>query len=94
MNADFTARRIATPTELSFACVFGLPPVLAHILAEMFEGKPVRAMRTHIHRLRAALTAEAIDTTEAGYSLTEVGDGECRQALSDFRAWVTGREAA
>jgi hypothetical protein len=89
-----SARRIATPTELAFSTIFGLQPHLAHLLADMFAGAAVRAMRTQVHKLRAALTEEAIDTTSDGYSLTEVGKGECDQALVDFRAWIEGEKAA
>jgi hypothetical protein len=89
-----SARRIATPTELAFSCMFGLQPLLASLLAQMFAGAAVKALRTHIHRLRQALTEEAIDTTSDGYALTEVGQGECEQALVDFRAWIEGERAA
>lgn len=89
-----SARRIASPTELAFSTIFGLQPHLAHTLAAMFAGESVTTLRTHIHRLRAALSSEAIDTTDAGYSLTEVGQEECEQALADFRAWVNERSAA
>jgi hypothetical protein len=88
------ARRIATPTELGFSVMFGLQPQLAAALASLFAGQTVRTHRTYIARLRAALTAEAIDTTEAGYRLTEVGVGECEAALADFRDWVTSDRSA
>lgn len=88
MNTLPSARRIATPTELAFSTIFGLQPHLAHVLASMFVGDEVRVLRTHIHRLRAALTEEAIDTTTQGYRLTDVGMVECTGALADFRAWI------
>jgi hypothetical protein len=76
--------------------MFGLQPALANLLATMFDGESVTALRTHIHRLRSALTDEAIDTLPAGgYCLTEIGMVECEGALDDFRAWVlAGRAAA
>ena len=90
-----SARRIATPTELAFSTMFGLQPALANLLATMFDGESITALRTHIHRLRAALTEEAIDTLPAGgYCLTEIGVDECEKALTDFRAWVNERTAA
>lgn len=94
MNTVPSARRIATPTELAFSTIFGLQPCLANILASMFAGDQVRTLRTHIHKLRSALTEEAIDTTPAGYALTDVGMVECREALADFRAWVSEGERA
>lgn len=93
MNLIPSARRIATPTELGFSVMFGLRPSVAAILAEMFEGAHVRALRTHVHSLRAALSEEAIDTTEAGYALTAEGRAECESALTDFRSWVIGEAA-
>ena len=95
MNTLPSARRIATPTELAFSAMFGLQPALAHALAVMFAGETITAMRTTIHRLRAALTDEAVDTLPEGYRLTEVGHEECNQAIQEFRAWVIeGRTAA
>lgn len=92
MNLAPSARRIATPTELAFSCMYGLPPSLASILAAMFAGETVRPMKMQIHRLRAALDAEAVDRSEQGYYLTEVGVAECRKALVDFRQWVAAAE--
>lgn len=89
-----SARRIATPTELALGCMFGLQPALAHTLAAMFAGERVTALRTHVHRIRAALSAEAVDTQGGGYMLTDVGMVECAQAVSDFRNWINERSAA
>jgi hypothetical protein len=94
MNTVPSARRIATPTELGFSVMFGLQPMLASLLAQMFAGAAVKALRTHIHKLRSALTDEAIDTTQTGYRLTDIGMVECREALADFRAWVSEERAA
>lgn len=89
-----SARRIATPIELAFGIWFGLAPHLAALLAEMFAGLTITTFRTNIHKLRNALNSEAIDTTPAGYRLTETGLSECAQAVVEFEAWVTGGRSA
>lgn len=89
-----SARRIATPTELGFSVMFGLQPQLAHLLGQMFAGRAVRTYRTYIARLRSALPAEAVDQSDAGYHLTEVGVSECETALADFREWVNNERTA
>lgn len=89
MNPTPSARRIATPIELALGVMFGLQPALAQILALMYSGETVTALRTHIHRLRSALPDEAVDTASAGYQLTDAGRAECDQAIADFREWVS-----
>ena len=94
MSPAPSARRVSTPTELAFSCMYGLQPSLAAILASMFSGATINTLRTHIHRLRVALPEESIDRDETGYFLTEVGRTECEQSIMDFRAWVTEQERA
>ncbi len=92
-NAHPLAPKIATPRAMAFAVEFGLAPHLADLLAKLSDGTPQKAFRTHIYALRRALESEAIDHTSRGYQLTEIGLAECDRAVSDFRAWVTGRAA-
>ena len=85
-----SARRSVTPEELAFAAMFGLPAHVSAILAKLYASDEVslRADRRHISELRAAMECEAIDTTSAGYRLTEQGRAECDRTLEEFRQWV------
>lgn len=94
MSPHPAARRTVTPEAMAFSTMFGLAPYLATLLADLYAGGPVLAMRVHIHHLRTAMECEAIDTTPNGYQLTDTGREECCKAFEEFRAWVRGLVAA
>jgi|ERR1700761_9723177 DNA-binding response OmpR family regulator len=57
-------------------------PLSASALAAAAASTPGAVVNHHIHRLRQALEAEAIDfQPAAGYSLTAEGMAECRAAI-------------
>jgi hypothetical protein len=57
-------------------------PLTAAELAKAAASTPGAVVNHHIHRLRQALDAEAIDyLPAAGYSLTGEGMAECRAAI-------------
>lgn len=89
-----SARRTTTPAEMAFATMFGIAPRLATVLADLQTGKPTPALRVHICALRRALPTEAIDTMNAGYILTDIGQQACAEAVADFVAWVGMTERA
>lgn len=94
MSPPSSARRSTTPSALAFATMFGLAARHAAVLDQLAQGQPIRGLlRVDICALRRALDTEAIDTTPRGYMLTDAGRAECRIAVDEFTAWVTGRAA-
>lgn len=94
MNANPSARRTVTPAEMAFATMLGIAPKLASVLASLQSGQITPALRVHICALRRALPAEAIDTRDSGYQLTDIGQTACAEAQAEFMAWIGTKEAA
>lgn len=59
-------------------------PLTAEQLADMIGNSPA-GIWEQIHRLRRCMETEALDTTSAGYQLTEIGVAECQEAMRLMR---------
>jgi hypothetical protein len=106
MNSDAIDRsaRIA-----AFQHWFGISGAQASVLLHLFladggfrtagqlavvESSSTDAMKMRIARLRSAMDTEAIDWAEGcGYSLTTIGQGECKRAITEFVISLRGSAA-
>jgi hypothetical protein len=60
----------------------------------VLESTTADAIMMRISRLRQAMDCEAVDYAQArGYRLTEVGIGECENAMTQFRVSLMGSAA-
>ena len=96
-GAGQSAAALASAWRIVFCEWFGVTRATAELLSVLYAaqgelrtgaelarsaGVASGAIHYHVHKLRAALESEALDTgPEGGYRLTEEGLAECRAAL-------------
>lgn len=67
---------------------------LTAIQLAIIESTSPEAMLMRIARLRDAMDCEAVDRTEGqGYCLTNIGQGECKWAITEFVSSLLGSAA-